>query len=66
MTVAQVREGLKAGSIYLAGDVTKTKRSRSLSVTDNCRKWLEQFLPQDGNLVPAGYNLDSLGPDMAR
>jgi len=52
LSVAQVRQGLKSGSIYMTASSTKTGRSRGISVCPNLRTWLERYLPTDGNLLP--------------
>jgi len=53
LSVAQVRQGLESGEIFLPGSFAKTKRSRSVSVCDNLRVWLVRYLPADGPLLPA-------------
>jgi len=52
LTAAQVREGLRSGSIFMKASSTKTGRSRGITVCPNLRVWLERYLPANGNLLP--------------
>lgn len=52
LSVAQVRQGLECGEIFLPASFAKTNRSRSVSVSDNLRAWLVRYLPAQGMLLP--------------
>ena len=56
LTVAQVREGLKSGSIYLTASMTKTNRNRCVPLSQNLRVWLARYLPPDGSLLPVVWS----------
>lgn len=65
LTVAQVRDGLKSGAIFVNGSIAKTNRNRSVTVSDNLKAWLTQYLPLDGTLLPIDWQcidrIDQLG-----
>ena len=55
LSVAQGREGLACGSIFLPASLAKTNRSRSISLSENLRAWLARYLPKDGMLLPVEW-----------
>jgi integrase len=65
LNVAQVREGLRSGSIYLNSSIAKTNRNRAIALPDNLKAWLTRYLPVDGPLLPKHWQtmerLDELG-----
>lgn len=65
LDVAQVREGLRSGSIYLNSSIAKTNRNRAIALPDNLKAWLTRYLPVDGPLLPECWQimerLDELG-----
>jgi integrase len=56
LTVSQVREGLKSGSIFLPASSAKTNRSRGVPLRANLVAWLTCYLPADGMLLPKDWN----------
>ena len=70
LSVAQVREGLKSGAVFLPASITKTNRCRSILLRENVKAWLTRYLPIDGPLLPAEWQcmerLDELGAYAAR
>lgn len=57
LSLAQVREGLKSGNIYLSASAAKTNRSRSVALCDNLKLWLTRYLPkEDGPLLPVVWS----------
>ena len=56
LSVAQVRDGLKSGSIFLAASLAKTNRSRNVPVCENAKAWLERYLPASGPLLPGDWS----------
>jgi hypothetical protein len=56
LSVAQVRDGLKSGSIFLTASLAKTNRSRNVPVCENAKAWLERYLPASGPLLPGDWS----------
>jgi hypothetical protein len=65
LDVAQVREGLRSGSIFVNGSIAKTNRNRAIALNENLKMWLTRYLPVDGPLLPKDWQtmerLDELG-----
>ncbi len=55
LSVIQVREGLQSDGIYLPASMSKTNRSRTVSICANLRVWLTRYLPVDGPLLPVEW-----------